>query len=1381
MPTPKLSITSSNAKENGSNGVFTFQLDRPAPAGGLLVKFDTLGSTATLASDYTLSADSNLSALTANSFVIKAGASTASLTVQALNDQKVEAVENVKLNISVAAEGGTPSFANAVNYAMGNSTYSNNTYSVALADLNADGKADVVTANIHINTISVRLGQGNGSFASEKTYAVGSNPIKAVLADVNGDGRLDAVTANNNKISVLLGKGDGGFGAQTAFVMSARTRGVTLADLNHDGKLDVVTASASNNTIFVRLGLGNGSFAAETKFKTAGFTDGDIALADVNHDGNLDLIKTNSNKSNFSVLFGQGNGRFVNEATYATGSFPTGIALADLNGDGHQDVIISNWGSKTVSVRLGQANGQFLAEKTYATGAYPGYYLSVADINGDQQADVITANYGSANISVLLGNSDGSFKPQSTYATAASPIGVATSDLNGDGKLDIVSANNSSNNISVLLNTSTGGASQAVSKSLSITDNSINQVPTGTLAITGDTTQAQTLTATSTIADADGLGTLRYQWFANTVAITGATNSTYTLSQNEVGKTLSVKATYTDGNGNNESFSSEATAAIANLNDAPSGGVSINGTFKQGQLLTANASLADADGLGALMYQWFADNAAIKNATANSLVLNQALVNKTISVTASFTDGQGTAEQLSSATSAAVSNVNDLPKGTVSIDNTAPKPGDVLTASHTLTDADGLGAITYTWKSSGTVLGTGKTYLTTANDVGNRINVIASYSDGFGTAEAVASTATTAVWGNHLPTGTVSITNTQPKQGDTLTATNTLADAEGLGTFRYQWLADNSAIAGATATTYLLTQADVNKAFSVKISYTDGSGSLESVSSTATAAVRNVNDVPVGTLSIAGTTQQGQALTASQNITDADGFDANAISYQWFANGVAINSATNKSYMLTAADINKVMTVTARYTDAFGTNESLTSLPTELVTPVIKPDVVINAPDLSMDESGDTAVFSVQLTTPPTRDVLINFTGSDASEGALSNASLTFTSSNWSVPQAVTVTGQNDFIYDRDQPYIVSGQLTGDDVNYRQVVLNPMIFINHEDVTLSNDLGSQIPQGTPLDKALTIYGDAIIDASTVDTITGLFPTIGAKLTNDVMKGLDGADQLFGLNGQDDLSGGLGDDTLWGGYDSDFLYGNDGNDYLWGEQGTDKLQGGNGDDTLDGGVGLDSLIGGEGNDTYYLGYDALDVIDDQGVSADVDTVIMPYQLTSYTLPTNIENGAIAPGNSSSDLTGNTSDNHLTGNEGANNLNGLVGRDDLFGGMGDDTLVGGTGNDTLSGGAGKDTFTFDSALSSTDNITDFNTLDDRIQLDRAIFTKLTTAGVLNPAFFVIGTAAADLNDYMVYNKTSGALLYDADGAGAGVGFQIATLGINLALTNSDFAVV
>lgn len=296
---------------------------------------------------------------------------------------------------------------------------------------------------------------------------------------------------------------------------------------------------------------------------------------------------------------------------------------------------------------------------------------------------------------------------------------------------------------------------------------------------------------------------------------------------------------------------------------------------------------------------------------------------------------------------------------------------------------------------------------------------------------------------------------------------------------------------------------------------------------------------------------------------------------------------------------------------------------------------------------------------------------------------------------------------------------------------------------------------------------------------------------DVLVGAIGNDRLYGENLSDNLSGNEGNDTLYGGYDLDFLYGQDGNDLLYGEQDADYLDGGAGNDILDGGLGLDTLIGGAGNDTYYLGYDAVDVINDQGLSTDVDIVIMPNQLSKYMLPNNIEQGTIAAGTGASSLTGNTTDNTLTGNDGKNTLNGAGGIDLLNGGAGNDVLIGGLGNDVLTGGSGKDIFKFNTALiggagkkasiENIDKITDFKPIDDTIKLENNVFTKLTTTGVLNADNFVNGVAAIDLNDYVIYNPTTGAVTYDSDGAGAGTGGQIAVLGVNLALTNADFAII
>ncbi|MFZ2726867.1 MAG: cadherin-like domain-containing protein, partial [Methylococcaceae bacterium] len=332
----------------------------------------------------------------------------------------------------------------------------------------------------------------------------------------------------------------------------------------------------------------------------------------------------------------------------------------------------------------------------------------------------------------------------------------------------------------------------------------------------------------------------------------------------------------------------------------------------------------------------------------------------------------------------------------------------------------------------------------------------------------------------------------------------------------------------------------------------------------------------------------------------------------------------------------------------------------------------------------------------------------------------------------------------------------------------------------------------------------------------------SKAQNDVLVSSANNDSMYGYALNDNLFGNDGNDSLWGGYGNDTLNGGNGDDLLLGEAGRDSLIGSMGNDTLDGGAGIDTLDGGAGNDTYLLGYYDRDVIYDNGLSTDIDTVIVPYQVTRYSLPSSIENATISIGtqtytgislygtiNALSDsLNGNVNNNVLTGNEGNNVLNAYAGNDTLianagndsllggFGndnlnaGLGNDLLEGGLGNDTLTGGLGQDKFYFANYpannINNNDLITDFNSIDDSIELNHTVFTKLSvmggmSSGIINNNNFTISSQAIDHNDYLFYNKQTGALFYDIDASSSRLPIQIATLGINLALTYTDFIIV
>ncbi len=465
--------------------------------------------------------------------------------------------------------------------------------------------------------------------------------------------------------------------------------------------------------------------------------------------------------------------------------------------------------------------------------------------------------------------------------------------------------------------------------------------PNGSVAISGTLTQGETLTAT--VTDGDGFGTVTYQWQVNTgtaaaalwTNIAGATGATLLLKEAQVGKAIKVSASYTDNGGTIESPDSSATAAVANVNDTPTGSVTITGTATQGETLIAGNTLADLDGIpaGAITYKWQANGSDIAGAAGDHYTLKQAEVGKTITVIAHYADGHEHEENVSSALTVAVTNFNDAPTGIVKITG-GGQQGEILTASNTLADSDGMGTISYQWKANGVNISgaENESYQLTQDEVGKAITVTASYTDGAATHESVRSAATSAILNvNDRPTGGVTIDGIA-KQGQRLTVnTSALYDVDGIpaqALLSYKWQVGGLNIDGATDSSYLLTQAEVGKSITVKVSYIDLQGTSESVRSGATGNVANVNDLPTGTVTITGTPTQGETLSATNNLVDRDGPPTLAISYQWQADGAAIAGAVDSYYELTQSDVGKRMAVVAKYTDAFTRAEQVSSIAT---------------------------------------------------------------------------------------------------------------------------------------------------------------------------------------------------------------------------------------------------------------------------------------------------------------------------------------------------------------------------------------------------------------------------------------------------------------------
>jgi len=366
-----------------------------------------------------------------------------------------------RVSYGVPPSGG-PTFNPPVSYSTGT-----NAHGVTTANLNGDGKLDLAVANSGASSVSVMLGNGDGSFGTPSNFSVGSQPKSVTATDFNDDGKVDLATANqgSNTVSILLGNGSGSFTSAGSHAVCPGTHEVAPGEFNGDGRPDLAVACWGGTVISVLIGNGSGGFGSATNYP-AGSAPTSLAVHDYNRDGRHDLAIANNSGANVSILMGNGNGTFAAPVNYATGVGPHSIRTGDFNGDGIVDLVTANDGSSNVTLLRGVGNGTFTGITSYPTGSVP-KGVAVGDLNGDGKLDVATANtagrYPSGNsnpggdqISILLGSGTGTLGAPTNHQVGNTPFAVAVGRLDGDGKPDLVSANWFSHNASVLLTSGTG-------------------------------------------------------------------------------------------------------------------------------------------------------------------------------------------------------------------------------------------------------------------------------------------------------------------------------------------------------------------------------------------------------------------------------------------------------------------------------------------------------------------------------------------------------------------------------------------------------------------------------------------------------------------------------------------------------------------------------------------------------------------------------------------------------------------------------------------------------------------------------------------------------------------------------------------------------------
>jgi hypothetical protein len=336
---------------------------------------------------------------------------------------------------------------------------------MAIADLNHDGRLDILAANDSVSTVSVMLAQDAMQFALPLTYATAfqgrffHHPQPLAIADFNGDGELDyAVTSQYGVpfyVSVALGVGDGTFRAQALFETGICPTSVVAVDANHDNQVDLMVSNSEGHSVSVLLGNGDGTFQAQLETASADWPISVIS-ADFNRDGHADIAQVGWG-GGMTILLGIGDGSFGTPMAFTAGVNPRAIVTGDFDRDGVLDLAVANGEGGTISVFKGYGNGSFAPPIAYpvsnigTTGLEPNS-IAAADLDGDGSLDLAVADYRLGAIELFRGTPNGIFDAVQTIMVGSSPSTISASDFNNDGSLDLAFLSYGSGKVTMLLN-----------------------------------------------------------------------------------------------------------------------------------------------------------------------------------------------------------------------------------------------------------------------------------------------------------------------------------------------------------------------------------------------------------------------------------------------------------------------------------------------------------------------------------------------------------------------------------------------------------------------------------------------------------------------------------------------------------------------------------------------------------------------------------------------------------------------------------------------------------------------------------------------------------------------------------------------------------------
>lgn len=349
-----------------------------------------------------------------------------------------------------------------------------NPQDVFAADVDLDGKPDVVTANLNASTVSVLRNTsipGVISFDPKIDFVSSGRPISICMADFDGDGKLDIATVNNtsNAVAVMRNTGSPGsvsFAPAVYYPVNGAPQYITAGDVDLDGKVDIAVANVTPGVISVLKNTsspGSISFTPKIDF-TSGTDPKGVKIQDMDGDGRPEIISANYNGFTIAVLKNNSSPGIVSFAAplqLSTAARPTGLFITDLDGDGQSDIAVSDYTSTQSLVSVFRNTStptlSFTSPTDYPTNNNGPWRTFVTDLNGDTRPDIMIVSYASSATGVSIRKNDCSpgvisFPSQFDKATGSFPESIFSLDIDGDERPDIITSNYVGNSISIIRN-----------------------------------------------------------------------------------------------------------------------------------------------------------------------------------------------------------------------------------------------------------------------------------------------------------------------------------------------------------------------------------------------------------------------------------------------------------------------------------------------------------------------------------------------------------------------------------------------------------------------------------------------------------------------------------------------------------------------------------------------------------------------------------------------------------------------------------------------------------------------------------------------------------------------------------------------------------------